>query len=159
MPLTDALMTIRPSPVREHDRQLMTKAQEDRAHIGVEYLVIDGVALLLDRRAPLLETGIVEGDVEPAVALDRGPDQALDIVLPRDVGPDRQRLRAESPASAAAASISASRRPAITTAAAPSSAILSAAARPMPLPPPVTRQTFPFIRLAAAFEGLPTARP
>ena len=34
------------------------------------------------------------------------------------------------------------------TAAAPSPAIFSAAARPMPLPPPVTRQTIPRIRSA-----------
>src|ERR1700730_3133463 len=55
--------------------------------------------------------------------------------------------------SAAVFSISGSRRPAIRTAAAPSSAILSAAARPIPLPPPVTRQTFPRIRSTGMWWG------
>ena len=52
----------------------MTKAQEDGTYIGVEYLVIHGAILLLDRRAPFLKTGIVERDVQPAIALDRGAD-------------------------------------------------------------------------------------
>jgi len=68
----------------------MAKAQENGAHIGVEYVVVHRIALLLERRAPFLETGIVERDVQPAVAFDRGSDEALDVVLPCDVGPYRK---------------------------------------------------------------------
>jgi hypothetical protein len=53
---------------------------------------------LLDRRAPLLETGIVQHDVQPAIVLDRRADKALHIVFLRDVGPDREGLRAQRPA-------------------------------------------------------------
>src|SRR5713226_4414141 len=76
----------------------MAKAQEDGAHIGIEYVVVHRIALQLERRAPFLETGIVEGYVQPAVAFDRGSDQALDIDLPRDVGPYRQGLRPQGSA-------------------------------------------------------------
>ena len=131
----------------------MAEAQEDGTHIGIEYIVIDGAALLFEGRASFLEAGIVECSVKTAVTFDRCADETLDILLPGHVGPDRERLRPQGSALGRGGfdlrltpARDDDRRRA-------SSAILIAAARPMPLPPPVTRQTFPFIRFVAAFRG------
>src|ERR1700733_10310410 len=73
----------------------MAKAQEDGAHIAVEDFVIHRIALRLERRATFLETGIVEGHVEPAEAIDGISNQALDAGPGGDVGLDRERRTAE----------------------------------------------------------------
>ena len=87
-----------PLAAREHHRELVAQAQEDGTDVGIEHVVIGAARLLLDRRAALLEAGIVEGDVEPAEAFDRGADQAHDVAVLRDVGRHRKRLRPECPA-------------------------------------------------------------
>ena len=73
----------------------MPQAQEQRADVGVEHAVVDIGALLLEWRATLLEAGIVEGDVVTAKAFKGRADHPFDLVLSRDVGPDRNRLRTE----------------------------------------------------------------
>src|SRR4029077_3850560 len=69
--------------------------EEDRPHVAVEHLVIDGGILRLERCTPFLEAGIVEGDIEPAVAVDRGSDEAFDLILTPDICLDPKRLHAE----------------------------------------------------------------
>src|SRR5690349_4086316 len=73
----------------------MTQAEEDRPHIAVEHLLIDGARLRLQRRTRFLEAGIVEGSIEPAVAVDRRSDEVLDLILAPDIRSDRKRLHAQ----------------------------------------------------------------
>ena len=73
----------------------MAQTQEHGTNIGVEHLIVDRIVLPLERRAPFLKAGIVEGDVEPAVAIDRGRNEAFDLVVFGDVGFDGERLRAQ----------------------------------------------------------------
>ena len=108
---------------------------------------------LLPDRAP----GVVDQDVEPAVAADRLGHHRPALLLVGDVDDDgarRGRCRAAEPAnSATAASFLAALRPATTTTA-PHSARPRAMPRPMPPLPPVTTATLP-VRSKRRMSGPP----
>jgi hypothetical protein len=74
----------------------MAHGIEQRARVGIEDLIVDGIRLLGEQRPPFLETGIVEDGVEPAETCDGALDQPCRISLSRHIGGDEQALAAQS---------------------------------------------------------------
>ncbi len=81
--------------IQLHGRDLILQAEKHRTDIGVEHGVIDRARLLLDRRAPFLMSGIVEGHIEPSEFVHHGSDETGDLRLIRHVGAHEQRFRAK----------------------------------------------------------------
>src|SRR5471030_1675289 len=72
--------------LRNHYRQLIFQAEEDAQHVGVEdgVVVLDGLAG--DRAADAFVAGVVDGDVEAAVAGHGRFDELPHVVFLADVG-------------------------------------------------------------------------
>jgi len=74
----------------------MAQGVKDRADIGVEHPRIDIVGLFGERRAPFLETGIVEHGIEAPELRHRPLDRAGHVRFLRDVGGDEQSIGTQS---------------------------------------------------------------
>src|SRR5690606_15374447 len=153
------------APVLAHVPDLVLHREPDPGQVGRHHRRPVGLLDLREGADRAEGAGVVERDVEAAMARPRRVDEAGDIGRPRpvrDAGdpPARRPLRRppaagrgtpattaspRPPASTIRPTVSASgsgRRPATTTVA-PARANASAVALPIPVPPPVTRTTFP----------------
>jgi hypothetical protein len=97
----------------------------------------------------LLDTRVVEGDVQPAERLHRGLQRGLDVVAARDVAGHGERPAAPLLDHAGRLSVSLGCDVGDTTLA-PSRANARAVARPIPRVAPVTNATFPLKRALMA---------
>ena len=85
-----------PAPCALHDPEFVLQAEQGAEHVGVEHRGIAFQRRRGHRPRGALRAGIVDGDIQPAEALDRLIDQATDIVLAAHVGENERGLRAEA---------------------------------------------------------------
>ncbi len=89
-----------PASRLEHRRDLMPHAQPHALHVDVHDLVIGLHLLFEERRQQLLDTRVVESEVEPAELLQRAPDEIFDLRFLRHIGRHEHgfaALRADEP--------------------------------------------------------------
>ena len=147
----EATTTIEPGvPLCDHGSRRRAADQERAVEVDGHELA-PRIEAGLEERRRAVDAGVADHDVQPAMPIERGRDQPLDIRLHRDVAGDQADPRPRASPSAIRASRSASR--AIATTEAPSSRNRCVTAAPMPVLAPVTMATRPASRCSAGSSG------
>src|SRR5262249_34958294 len=77
-----------------HGRDLVLERQPHALDVDVHDPIVGVFGLIGQRSQHLLDTGVVEGTIEPAEGRQRAFDHRFDVALLRDVGTDEDRLAA-----------------------------------------------------------------
>jgi hypothetical protein len=123
-----------------HDAHFVLHAQDHAENIGVERRGIAFRGLVRDRANLAFGAGIVHRDIETAKPCDGLVDQSADLILVATSALMNSASEPKERSSLTSALPASSRRPATTTLA-PFLAKATAAARPMPVSPPVIKTT------------------